>query len=247
MDLDSRPGKMGGNFATYIGENKSPFLFANFHGIANDIRVFTHEAGHAFQFYMSRHWNIPEYIIPYDSAELFSFVMERFAWPWMELFFGDETKKFQYSHLVSAFMYMPLASAVDEFEHFLYNQPTASIAHRKNKWRELEIKYLPERDYEGNEFLEKGTSFYEITHMFTTPFYFMDYDLAHFCAVQYWEKHQKNPEQAWNSYLNMCKNGGYLPFNELITEANLTSPFDENSLQTLLEYVQEWIDKANVY
>ncbi|WP_257349698.1 M3 family oligoendopeptidase [Pseudalkalibacillus decolorationis] len=244
MDLHTRPNKMGGNYATYIGDNKSPYLFANFHGIANDIRVFTHEAGHAFQFYMSRHWNIPEYILPYDSAELFSFTMERFVWPWMELFFGEETKRYQYSHLTTAFMYMPLASAVDEFEHYLYDQPTATIEDRKSKWRKLEIEYLPERDYDGNDFLEKGTGFYEINQLFTTPFYFMDYDLAHFCAVQLWIKHQKNPKQAWKSYLDMCRNGGKLPFHELIEKANLNLPFEESSLQPLLRYVQEWMDQV---
>ena len=244
IDTSARADKMGGNFATYIGEELSPYVFANFHGTANDIRVFTHEVGHAFQFYMSRHWNIPEYIIPYDSAEVFSFGMERLAWPWMDHFFGENTKQYQYSHLTTAFMYMPLASATDEFEHYLYEQPTATIEDRKLKWRELELKYLPERDYDGNEFMEKGTSFYEIGHIFTTPFYFMDYDLAHFCSVQLWQKHQENPKRAWTNYLDMCKSGGSLPFNELMDKAQLQSPFEENSLQPLLNYVQGWIEDS---
>ncbi|WP_433750965.1 M3 family oligoendopeptidase [Falsibacillus pallidus] len=246
IDLSSRPNKRGGNFATYIGRDKNPYIYVNFHGISNDIRVFTHEAGHAFQFFMSRHWNIPEYILPYDSAELFSFTMERLAWPWMEDFFGEDTNRYYYSHLIIAFMYMPLASAVDEFEHFLYELPDKSIEERKSKWAELEHKYLPERDYDGNEFLERGTGFYEIGHLFTTPFYFMDYDLAHLCSVQLWKKHQENPQEAVMSYLELCRYGGKLPFKELIKAANVHSPFEENSVKHILKFVEEWIEQAEL-
>ncbi|QTN00636.1 M3 family oligoendopeptidase [Sediminibacillus dalangtanensis] len=243
-DIEGRPAKMSGNFASYLGQTKQPFLFLNLNGTANDIRVLAHETGHAFQFFMARHWNIPEYIIPYDSAELFSFGMELLVWPWMDRFFGKDTKRYQLEHLIGGFMYMPLASAVDEFEHYLYSNTSATIEDRKDKWRELEREYLPERDYDGNDFLEKGTSFYEIGHLFTTPFYFMDYDLAHFLAVQLWKRQQENSEVAWKDYLNMCRNGGKLPLKELINQANIKSPFDENSLQPLLNYVQHWIRKA---
>ncbi|WP_349410027.1 M3 family oligoendopeptidase [Pseudalkalibacillus sp. SCS-8] len=244
LDFTPRPHKVGGNFATYLGPEKSPYIFVNLYGIPDDIRVFTHEMGHAFQFHMSRHWNIPEYIIPYDSAEVFSFGMERLAWPWLEYFFGAETDRYKYIHLISAFLYMPVASAVDEFEHYLYEKPTAAINERKSKWRELEQAYLPFRDYDDNVFLEAGTSFYEIGHLFTTPFYFMDYDLAHFCSVQLWRKQLNFHEEAWKSYLEMCLNGGKLPFNELIRGADIQSPFEENSLEPLLEDVKEWIIDA---
>jgi M3 family oligoendopeptidase len=242
LDLQTREGKMGGAFATYIGVDKAPFVFANFTGTANDIRVLTHEAGHAFQFYMSRHMNIPEYIVPVDSAELFSFTMERFAWPWMSLFFGEDTTKYKFGHLTEAFFYMPLASAVDDFEHFLYEFPEASIEQRKQKWRELETIYLPDLNYDGDEFMEQGGSFYAIAHLFMSPFYFMDYELAHFCAVQLWDRYNRDPDSAWKSYLMMCQTGGSKSFKELLQAANLNSPFEENSLQPLLQTVQDWIE-----
>ncbi|MFZ3591810.1 M3 family oligoendopeptidase [Bacillus sp. DJP31] len=241
LDLENRVGKRGGGLATYIGNQKAPFIFANFNGTANDIRVLTHEAGHAFQFFMSNHWSIPEYLIPVDSAELFSFTMERFLLPWMSLFFGEDTTKYKFSHLTEAFYYMPFASAVDEFEYYLYESPEVSIVERKQKWRELERSYLPELDYDGNDFMERGGSFYGIAHLFMTPFYFMDYDLAHFCSVQMWERFNFDPKSAWESYLAMCKAGGSKSFKELLHEANLNSPFEDNSLEPLLESVQNWI------
>ncbi|KAA0546946.1 M3 family oligoendopeptidase [Bacillus sp. BGMRC 2118] len=241
IDTESRKNKASGNFATFIGKETSPFIFTNFHGTSNDIRVFTHEAGHAFQFYMSRHWSVPEFILPYDSCEVFSFTMERFTWPWMELFFGEETKLYQFSHLTNAFMFMPLASVIDEFEHFLYESPAASISDRKKVWRQLEEEYLPDRDYHDNEFLKRGTAFYEIAHLFTSPFYFMDYDLAHFVSVQLWERAQSNPSEALDCYLDMCKRGGSHSFHEHISAANLFSPFEEGSLKRVISSVETWI------
>ncbi|WP_162785297.1 M3 family oligoendopeptidase [Bacillus sp. P14.5] len=241
-DLYPRKGKSGGGYATYLGREIKPFIFANLTGASNDVRVFTHEAGHAFQFFMSSGLGCPEYIIPVDSAEIFSFAMERFAWPWMNDFFKEDSSKYKYSHLAEAFMYMPLANAVDEFVHFIYEKPQASIKERREKWRELEESYMPEMDYDGNKYLGSGGSFHSIAHIYLTPFYFIDYDLAHTVAVQLQKKAQKDPAAAWQSYLEMCKAGGSRTFHEHIKAAGLKSPFEEDALAEILEFADEWIN-----
>ncbi len=245
IDVQSRPNKFGGAFATYIGEEVAPYMYCNFNGSSNDVRVFAHEAGHAFQFYMTRDKNIHEYIIPYDSAELFSFTMERLVWPWMELFFGSEVERYKYEHLTQGLMYMPIASVVDEFEHYLYEFPNATALQRKQQWRKLESEYMPEKDYDQNEFLEQGMGFYEYSHIFTTPFYFIDYDLAHFCSLQMWKKQQIDGVPPINSFISMCKSGGSLSFQDLLVSANLNSPFEEDSLPTILEEVQAWLNNMD--
>ncbi len=86
MDLVAKKGKAGGGYCTYIDNYKSPFIFSNFNGTSGDIDVLTHEAGHAFQVYSSRHFEIPEYNWPtYEACEIHSMSMEFFTWPWMEL------------------------------------------------------------------------------------------------------------------------------------------------------------------
>ncbi|WP_409253912.1 M3 family oligoendopeptidase [Bacillus sp. SCS-153A] len=240
-DVLPRTGKSGGGYATYLGNDKDPFIFANLSGVANDVSLFTHEMGHAFQFYMSRNWNCPEYIIPVDAAEIFSFAMERLTLPWMDAFFGEDTMKYKFSHLIEAFMYMPLASAVDEFEHFLYEHPEATKRERKEKWRELEESYQPEIDYDGNEYLEAGCGFHGIAHIYFNPFYFIDYDIAHILAVQLWDLARRNPKQAWKSYLEMCKAGGSRSLKEHINAAGLKSPFEEDSLSEVFSSIEKWL------
>jgi M3 family oligoendopeptidase len=244
MDLISKKGKRGGAFITHIGIEKAPFIFANFIGIPNDVRVFTHEAGHAFQFYMSRHTPIPEYIAPtFDATEIHSFTMERFAWPWMNLFFGKDTAKYQFSHLTEAFILMPWANAIDEFQHYLYENVQATPDERKAKWRELEKMYMPEKDYDGLDFLERGASFYQIAHIFETPFYFIDYDIAHNCAVQLWIRYNENQNEGWHDFLNICKVGGSESLVELIQRARLLSPFEDGSLTYIIDYVDRWVEQ----
>jgi M3 family oligoendopeptidase len=244
MDLLSKKGKRGGAFAAFIGTEKVPYIFANFVGIPNDVRVLTHEAGHAFQFYMSRNSLIPEYVAPtYDAAEIYSFTMERFSWPWMELFFGKEVEKYKFSHLTEAFILMPWANAVDEFQHYLYHCPNALPSERKAKWREIERIYMPEKDYDGVDFPERGGSFYQISHLFETPFYFIDYDLAHNCAVQLWIRYNHHPEEGWNDFVNICRVGGSESLVEIVNRARLMSPFEQGSLHYIIDYVDQWVEQ----
>ena len=51
FDLETRQGKRGGGYCTFLPEYKSPFIFANFNGTNADVNVLTHEAGHAFEAY----------------------------------------------------------------------------------------------------------------------------------------------------------------------------------------------------
>ena len=55
MDLTTRKGKAVGAYSHYIGEYKSPFIFANFNSTSEDINSLVHESGHAFQAYLSNH------------------------------------------------------------------------------------------------------------------------------------------------------------------------------------------------
>jgi len=36
---------------------------------------------------------------PEDIAEIHAMAMEFFAWPWMEGFFGEDTKKYYHNHI----------------------------------------------------------------------------------------------------------------------------------------------------
>ncbi|MGM9975132.1 MAG: M3 family oligoendopeptidase [Clostridiaceae bacterium] len=246
MDLVTKKGKAGGGYCTYISDYKAPFIFSNFNGTSGDIDVLTHEAGHAFQVYSSRDLGIPEYAFPtYEAAEIHSMSMEFFTWPWMGLFFQEEEEKYKFDHLSSGLLFLPYGVTVDEFQHEVYANPDMTPEERKAKWREIEKKYLPHRDYEDNDYLERGGFFYQQGHIFEVPFYYIDYTLAQVCAFQFWKKSREDREKAWEDYLRLCKAGGSKSFLELVELANLKSPFKDGCIEEVMVPIKEYLDSVD--
>lgn len=247
VDLLSKEGKAGGGYCTYIPDYQSPFIFANFNGTSGDIDVLTHEAGHAFQVYQSRWIKQPEIVFPtFETCEIHSMSMEFFTYPWMELFFKDQTDKYKFNHLSGAVRFLPYGVLVDHFQHEVYENPEWSPEKRKQVWRELEKQYLPERDFSENDFLDKGTFWFRQGHIFGMPFYYIDYTLAQICALQFWKRAiVDQDENAWSDYLAICKAGGTQSFLETVATANLRSPFEEGSLEGVIKTIDQALEEVD--
>jgi len=246
MDLVSKKGKQGGGYCTYISKYGAPFIFSNFNGTSGDIDVLTHEAGHAFQVYSSRHFEFPEYHFPtYEAAEIHSMSMEFFTWPWMKLFFEEDTEKYKFDHLSSALLFVPYGVSVDEFQHFVYENPDATPAERKQAWREIEKKYLPHRKFDGNDYLERGGFWHKQGHIFQSPFYYIDYTLAQLCAFQFWKRMNEDYKSAWADYLKLCKAGGSKSFTGLVEYAGLKSPFEDGCVASVIGDIENWLNQVD--
>lgn len=243
LDLVSKKGKASGGYCTYIPDYRSPFIFSNFNGTSGDIDVLTHECGHAFQVYLSRDFKVPEYNWPtYEACEVHSMSMEFFTWPWMDLFFEDEVQKYKFTHLSGALKFIPYGVTVDEFQHFVYENPNATTDERKKAWRDIEKKYLPHRDYADNDFMDKGTFWFKQSHIFTTPFYYIDYTLAQICALQFFNWMNKDQKKAWDQYVALCKLGGSKSFVDLITQVGLKSPFESGTVEATITDIKAWLE-----
>lgn len=242
MDLVNKTGKETGGYCTFIEKYKAPFIFSNFNGTMGDIEVLTHEAGHAFQAYSSRNFEIPEYFFPTSEAcEIHSMSMEFLTWPWMNCFFKDQTEKFKYSHLKGSLVFIPYGVTVDEFQHWVYDNPDATPAERNNAWLDIEKKYLPYIDYDDNEFLKQGGRWQQQRHIYMSPFYYIDYCLAQICAFQFWKKSHENREEALADYLRLCKEGGSKSFLELVATAHLISPFKDGCIESFVGEIENWL------
>ncbi|MFN4080522.1 MAG: M3 family oligoendopeptidase [Saprospiraceae bacterium] len=241
MDLVNRDGKITGGYCTYISKYRAPFIFANFNGTSADVDVLTHEAGHAFQVWMSRKQPFEEYYWPTsDAAEIHSMSMEFFTRPWMSGFFGEaDAVKYDFMHLSSAIQFIPYGVAVDEFQHRVYAQPDLSPQARNEIWAELERRYLPHRDYGDNVFLRSGGFWQKQNHIFNSPFYYIDYTLAQICAFQFWMKDREDHARAWRDYVRLCKAGGSRSFLQLTELAGLESPFKSGALARMADMLRQ--------
>lgn len=248
FDLINKEGKANIGYCTYIWKQRAPFVFANFNGTSNDIRVLVHEVGHAFQVYSTlKEQDIPEYFFPtMEAAEIFSMSMEFFVFPWAELFFKEDSENHKIAHLHDALVKVPRLCALDEFQHEVYAHPELTPVERKHLWSRLEKKYMPDRDNEGIPYLEAGGYWQEIPHLFEVPFYILDYALAQVSALEFWRMSNDNWDKAWETYLQLSRLGGSKSFTELLEEANLNSPFEEHTVKELRKFLDQVIFSTEV-
>ena len=246
FDLKTRPGKHMGGYMASIPAYKAPFIFSNFNGTSADVDVLTHEAGHAFQGYLSMR-SIPVRMIQGSTAEvseIHSMTMEHFAYPWMESFFGDKAEDYVTGHLVGSLAVLPYMASVDEFQHRVYEKPDMDAADRRRTWREIEKAYMPWRDYDGEPFLEEGGFWMQKQHIFLYPFYYIDYALAQMGASYLYGLSKTDPEKAWKDYLTLLKAGGKGSYFELLSMAGIPNPFEEGNVEKCVGHmIREALDR----
>ena len=236
FDVLGRKTKRQGGYMTYIPNFKSPFIFANFNGTSGDVDVITHECGHAFQGYIVRDEEIREFAdITMETAEIHSMSMEYFTYNWMELFFGDRKDDYLKMHLEDSSAFVPYGCMVDEFQHIVYENPDMTPAERKEAWAKLEKVYRPHMDYEEDPFFGKGGFWQKQSHIFGSPFYYIDYCLASVCAMQFKAMMDEDFEKAWANYYKLCKLSARDFFTNVIVEAGLVSPFEDGCIRSLVE------------
>ena len=233
LDVLSTPGKRAGGYCTSLGDYHVPFIFANFNGTQHDVEVVTHEAGHAFEAWTNRKRIPIDYIWPsMEACEVHSMSMEFFAEPWADGFFGPDAKKFLYSHLSGALTFIPYGTMVDHFQHIVYEKPEMTPAERHAVWKKLLGVYMPWMKLDGEiPFYSEGMGWQRQHHIYSSPFYYIDYCLAQTVALEFWAMIRKDVGNAWQHYMAYTVQGGSRTFTDLLKNAGLESPFDEACLR----------------
>lgn len=237
FDVESRKNKWGGGYCTHFMAYHQPFILANFNGTAGDVDVVTHEAGHAFADYKTAN---NKYVVELgvggmETAETHSMSMEFFAWPYMDKFFGEDAKRYEFMHLLDALSFLPYGTIVDDFQRQVYENPDWTPEERKAAWRRLEAEFRPHITFDGIPYLEEGTRWQYQMHIYETPFYYIDYCLAQTAALQFLLASRKDYDDAFRRYVCFLSQGGEKVFTDLLQEAGLRSPFQEGALRAVAQ------------
>ena len=243
LDVLSTEGKASGGYCTAIPDYELPFIFANFNGTQGDVEVITHEAGHAFAAWMNRS-RIPTSTVwpTMEACEVHSMSMEFFGWLSSEDFFGKDARKFRYSHLAGALTFIPYGTLVDHFQHEVYAHPEMTPAERHATWKKLQATYMPWMKLDGEiPFYSEGEAWQRQHHIYSSPFYYIDYCLAQTIALQFWALIQDNRENAWKHYMAYTTQGGSRTFTDLLKNAGLESPFGDDCLRNVCQKAHEWL------
>lgn len=244
FDVLPRQGKWTGGYMTSFPLYKQPFIFANFNGTTADVDVITHEAGHAFAYYVGANDMTPELQLGgMETAETHSMSMEFFAWKYMDKFFGDGAKAYKYKHLFSALSFIPYGTIVDYFQQLVYENPEMTPAQRNELWRDLEKKFRPWMNADGIEYLENGTRWQYQNHIFQSPFYYIDYCLAQTIAFEFLKLSLENYDEALKTYIAHASRTGNYGITDLVKLAGLKSPFEQGALFEVATFCKDLLNK----
>jgi oligoendopeptidase F len=90
-------------------------------------------------------------------------------------------------------------------------------------------------------FYADGMGWQRQHHIYSFPFYYIDYCLAQTVALEFWEMTQNDYDDAWKHYMAYTKQGGSEVFTKLLENAGLASPFEEGTIKEVCRKADEWL------
>lgn len=245
FDLESRIGKAPGGYNCPLAESGAPFIFMNAAGQMSDVTTMVHEGGHAIHSFLAHHLPLSAFKeYPMEIAEVASMAMELFSMNHWDSFFDNEAdlKRAKEHQLERTITIFPWIAIIDQFQHWVYENPTHTIEERTQVWTNIVQQYhTPELDVSGLE-LYRQTGWQRQLHLFEVPFYYIEYGIAQLGAIGLWMQYKQNPQQALQNYMQALSLGGTKTLPQLYQAAGLQFNFSPAYIKTLMEFVSNEMD-----
>ena len=250
LDLDSRKGKAPGGYQYMRDGSRRPFIFMNAAGLHKDVETMVHEAGHAFHSMLCRSESLVEYRhSPIEFAEVASMSMELLSmrhWDAPGSFYDGNPVDFQRAcreQLKRSVLLLPWIATIDAFQHFVYGFTQHTRQQRTTYWLGLDQRFGGIASWEGLEHF-RGNTWQRQLHLFSHPFYYIEYGIAQLGALQLWliglEKGEKT---AIDYYMKGLSLGGSKPLPDLFKASGLEFNFGPGIIQRLADRVQKELEK----
>lgn len=241
LDLDSKAGKAPGGYNYPLYEIGVPFIFMNSVGAQRDLVTMVHEGGHAVHSFLSRDLELTGFkSLPSEVAELASMSMELLTMNLWNEFYKDEQElnRAKKDQLETILKILPWIAQIDEFQHWVYENPTHSVEERHAKWVSISKEYgTGLTDWTGFEAVQK-TAWQRQLHLFEVPFYYIEYGIAQLGALGVWKNSMTNFQQAIDAYKAALSLGYTKSIPEIYATAGIRFDFTEAYLKELADFVQ---------
>jgi len=252
LDLESRKNKAPGGYSLGLHVAHRPFVFMNHSNTPWDVQTMLHEGGHAFHEFERAHVNFyqrGEIYLPAEFGEVASMSMELLASPYKTkegggFYTASEHARTMIELLEGIITFLPYMALVDAFQHWIYENPVegSDASKCEDKWGELWDRFIVGIDYSGLED-HKKTYWHRQSHIFGSPFYYVEYGLAQLGAVQVWANARRDQQKAVAAYRNALKLGATVPLPELFAAAGAKFAFDEETLRGAVNLLEEAIQE----
>jgi oligoendopeptidase F len=219
----------------------------NASGTMNDVTTMVHESGHAVHSFLTH--TLPLYIYqsyPIEMAELASMSMEFFTWPYWAHFLSDPTqlKRAQQQHVERVITIMPWIALIDEFQHWIYTNPTHTHMERREKWLCLYKEYTPSILHTDGLEEYIAYAWQKQIHLFEYPFYYIEYAIAQLGAIGMWKNYIENPSRTIEQYIQALSLGGKKDLKELYQTAGVSFDFTPQHMGQLFSFVEKQLTQC---
>jgi oligoendopeptidase F len=246
LDLDSRKGKAPGGYQTVFEVERVPFIFSNSAGLHRDVETLLHEGGHSFHSLQCRHLD-PRFNrdYPTEFAEVASMAMELLGQPYLEEFYTKkEADRARAGHLEDLLSTYAWVATIDAFQHWVYTHPGHPRADRKAAWLDLKRRLGGGEDWSGYEEAQ-AYNWHRQLHLFTVPFYYIEYGIAQTGALQVWRNAKKDRTKAIAKYRDGESLGWTRPLPDLFRAAGLKFDFSEKTIGPLIRAALADLEKLD--
>ncbi len=239
LDLANRKGKAPGGYQATLAEARAPFIFMNAVGLQRDVETLLHEAGHAFHALATRGEDLFAYrSAPIEFCEVASMSMELLGNEFLERFYAaPEANRARRTHLEGIVNIFPWIATVDAFQHWIYTHPGHTRAERTAAWLELMARFGGDVDWRGLE-AARANLWHRQLHIFTHPFYYIEYGIAQLGALQVWVNSRRDKAGALRDYQRALGLGGSRPLPELFATAGCKLDFSRETIAPLVKSVR---------
>ena len=246
LDLVSRKGKNPGGYNYPLMEIGVPFIFMNATSTVRDMVTLLHEGGHAVHSFLVRDLELVDFKnAPSEVAELASMSMELLTLDHWDEYFTDaeELKRAKKNHLEDILFTLPWVATIDQFQHWIYENPNHTLEERKEHWNRIFDRFADtETDWEGLQ-QYKDYLWQKQLHLYQVPFYYIEYGFAQLGAIAVWKNYKENPEKGLKGYMDALKLGYTKSIPEVYEAAGIKFDFSPAYIRELAQFLQSELDQ----
>ena len=159
-----------------------------------------------------------------------------------EFYAPPEANRARRTHLENVIALLGWVATVDAFQHWIYTHPDHSRTERATAWNALLDRFAGDVDWGGHE-EARAHLWHRQLHLFTSPFYYIEYGIAQLGALQVWANSKRNKGKALADYKTALALGGSRPLPELFAAAGCKFQFDAAAIRPLMELARNELKK----
>ena len=246
LDIDSRLGKRAGAYCMSMHHSGKPFIMSNIGHPVDRYTTFFHELGHAWHFGKSRHIGFVEVsYAPMEVNELASQALELICLAKFSRALtgsADAENKFLMMIYVNTLKTVIYSSLMDEFCHWLYENPEHTHAERAAQWKHLNSLYYPSVNFNIKGKLRN--SYRMVGHFYfdSRPLYHIEYGISQLGALQVYQNYRQHPEKALQEYDQALSLGYTQNIPEIYRTAGAEFDFSENGIARTASMAKQAIE-----